>query len=286
MAKCKSLFSVAIVLILAIGIILPGYAAALLQTPGLSWEKLFEDGCEASTRKDYRIAEQFLNYAIEMAGTDRDKVMLSMGALEQLYDEEGDYTREESLLLRSVKLLTKDPRHVPGDLLGNAYARLAAISCYLRRYSDAEQYQKSAIYILEAAYGPLSPDLGVCLNNLGWIEDRLHKTAAAEVHFKQALALFAHTKLTNTMYYGCAANSLAEIYMSTGRGQQALVYFRKSIDALTRSMGPDHVLVQLVKARYNEVLESQQHHTGSNDATKRHLKPIQRLPKGICFLPA
>jgi tetratricopeptide (TPR) repeat protein len=252
--------------------------ALVVGQPGQQFEQLYANGCEAFDRRQYKMAEQLLQAAVDAAGADNERAMLALDSLEALYDLKQDYAAEEKTLLTTLSLLKSSPKDYSDARIGDTLGKLGAVTSYTGCYAKAKSYQKQAIPILAAACGRTSPEVATCLNNLGWVENKLNEKAAAESHFKQALSIFSKTLGKDDVFYGVTANSLAELYATTNRKEQALPYYRMAVRALTKSLGADDVYVILVTRRYGQALGSK-HPNHSPKGT--HKLPAKVIP-GVC----
>lgn len=217
-----------------------------------SWEKLYVSGEEALERKHYKEAEAALQSALFATGGNTNKEMITLDALGELYEGQENYPLEEQIILSSLHLM-RSLRDYPGSVIGATYLKLSAVNFFMNRAQTAEQYARAAIPILRESCGPLSPDVAVALNNLGWIEYQLNKLGLARTHFRQSLYMVGRTFGERSVFYGLTANNLAGLYARMGNRQNAFVWYEKSSAALNASLGASDALAREVARRCHEL---------------------------------
>lgn len=215
------------------------------------WKNEFLSGSVALQRKKYVESEQHLIDSLELSGGNTKKLLSSLEALETLYEEVEDYTKEESVLLAQCYLLKQS--HSEPVAIGKVYTKLGALNSLVGCFPESEFYYEQAVSHLKVGIGLLSTPVGMALNNLGWAEFQLQKFDEAENHLRQAL--YIHSKVTGTrsVFYGLTATNLAELYVSKDRPTVALMWYEKACEALRSSLGEQNSLTKEVQRRYEDL---------------------------------
>ncbi|HEY9714316.1 MAG TPA: tetratricopeptide repeat protein, partial [Chroococcales cyanobacterium] len=182
-------------------------------------------------------AERALRKALTAAGGNLTKKLVTLEALEEVFESEGNYPAEEQVLLSSMRLM-RSVDDIPGLLLAATYSKLAVVNFYMNRLDRAEYFCRIALPVLKDSAGSISPDLAIALNNLGWIEYELKQYKHSESHLRQSLYILQRLFGDKDVLYGLTANNLAKVYLSVGNYQAALLWYRRCSKAMHSSVGP------------------------------------------------
>jgi tetratricopeptide (TPR) repeat protein len=227
--------------------------------PSESWEELYESGEKALDRSDYKLAEASLLSALQATHGDTDKQFMTFDALEELYEEQKNYSASEKILLTSLDLM-RTLHDYPGNMIGAAYQKLAQANFFMGRLKTADEYAQAAIPMIKDSCGAESPEAAVALNNLGWVESGTNKLGLAETHFRQSLYIITRTIGEHTVLYGMVANNLARVYVKAGNEKGALLWFQRSSAALHDSLGSDDSFAQDVAVECPGLQPAARHH--------------------------
>ncbi|MBY0551105.1 MAG: tetratricopeptide repeat protein [Candidatus Obscuribacterales bacterium] len=245
-----------IVLLLSVALILCTCQVgnASISIPGMrdGWQSQYSAGLRALEEKRYERAHELLILALDQAVGNEQQIFQTLSALEDLYEEVGDYESQEQILQGRLLLLrnskTSDPAQIVETLM-----KLGGVSSDCGDYFEARQYFTAALPLLAKVAGSDSFDVAVLLNNLGWAEQRLKDTKAASTHFLASLKLLKATVGDNSVLYGLTAANLAEVYVSTEEFYPAILWLKKASFALEYRLGADHAMTKALEKRLRQV---------------------------------
>ncbi len=212
-----------------------------------SWNHQFENGISCFKKHLYNESEFYFLKCLNSSGHDLKRSLASLTALEELFEETQNYKAKELVLLSHLKIATA--YRLPGKTLAEINQQLGDV------YSTMEKYEKAKDNFYEALKQLTSTEtkddftVASILNNLAYCEFRLKDLATAELHYKQALAIFTQLRGTSSVCFGLTAGNLADLYECSGRNQLALTYFERAIYSLSESIGRQHPLVKKFEHR-------------------------------------
>lgn len=208
------------------------------------WESQYLSGVDAFERRNYEEAEKAFKSALFSAGSEASKRMLTLDALDELYEEQQNYAAEEDVLLQCIDLIRSSSNGGSGALLGVTYLKLASVSSSLNHLEQSERYELLALPILKESQGPESPDVAVALNNLAWVEYKLNKFELSEKYFRKSLYVLKRNFGDKHVLYGLTANNLAELYELMGDKGKAYFWYGMAAAAFKASLGGKDILSQ------------------------------------------
>lgn len=259
----------------------PHQAKAFVIQPD-RWISEYSLGSTALQRQRYVEAEQHLMDSLDHAQGSAQRFFLSLEALERLYEEVEDYTKEESVLLAQCAVLKRIKSNAAP--LGKVYTKLGALNSLLGCFDESEFYYEQSIPLLKSGIGVLSTPTAMALNNLAWSEFQQHKFSEAENHFRQSL--YMHSKVTGikSVFYGLTATNLAELFAATNRPVFAITWYERALEALRASLGVKHPFALEVERRY-ETLKKNLAPTKPLPGKPKEKQPSPRISPDIAFVP-
>jgi eukaryotic-like serine/threonine-protein kinase len=206
---------------------------------------LSNQGKFAEAAASYR---QALALHRQLNGADDLFVAVSLNNQASMLHELGDYDGAEQLLREALALKRKllgaeHPDIVP--TLGN----LASVLQDKREYEEAEQLYRQALALRRKLLGENHPNLTVTMTNLATLLRDKGDYAGAEALFRQSLAL--RRKLFGETHYetATAINYLGDVFFAKGQYGEAMQLYRQALDTFSKSLPPDHWMVNLTRSR-------------------------------------
>lgn len=248
MSAKDNLAKIIILLLLMLGL---SYKAEAFVIQPDRWSSEYSLGSTALKKQRYVDAEQHLIDSLDHTQGNVQKLLLSLEALESVYDQIEDYTKEESVLLAQCAVLKGlRPNAVP---LGKIYTKLGALNSLVGCFDESEIYYEQAIPLLKAGLGQLNTPAAMALNNLAWSEFQQCKFSESENHFRQSL--YIHSKVTGnkSIFYGLAATNLAELYATIDRPAAAVIWYERALIAFRASLGDKHPFTTELERRYSTI---------------------------------
>jgi tetratricopeptide (TPR) repeat protein len=89
------------------------------------------------------------------------------------------------------------------------------------RYSEAADIAEAALDIAKKAFGPEHPNVGISLNNLGYLFDVQGKPTTSQFLYKQALAILENSLGPDHFRVGIVLRNMADCYRKMGRLHEA-----------------------------------------------------------------
>jgi tetratricopeptide (TPR) repeat protein len=212
-----------------------------------SWNRQFENGISCLKKHLYYDSEFYFLESLDSAGRDLKQSLASLTALEELFEETQNYKAKELVLLSHLKIARA--YRLPDNALTDIHLQLGDVYSALEKYEKAKENFYEALKQISATEFKDDFAVGSILNNLAYCEFRLRDFANAELHYKQALAIFTQLRGTSSVCFGLAAGNLADLYECTGRNKLALTYFERAIYSLNESVGRQHPLVKKFEHR-------------------------------------
>ncbi len=229
---------------------------------------------------DYAGAEPLLAQALSLRRqrlpARHPDIAYTLVDLAQVRNDLGDYASAEALYREALATMedTLGPDHP------NVALTLVTLSRVLkthRDYDDARGLLQRALAIRRKVYGERHPNVAITLNDLGRLELEAGRLAAAEAHFRRALALYPadHAWRETTVF------NLGELAERRGDDAEAAARYRESLATLRARRGDDHDRIGMRLGRLGGVLYRQ----GRFDEAERTLREAlaiyrQRLPAG------
>ena len=189
-------------------------------------------------------AEQLFSQALEVfkknprgANGDDGNALLNLGFLN---DKRGDYAEAESFLKSAIVIYKGILGNAPHPTLANAHFSLAEVYRHERREPDAaEQYQEAAT-MYEKVEGADSLDVAHALSGLSLAEEAQGNTAKARQLLKRAQSIEQHLSVPGSLPDGTDLNNLGLIADREGKYSEAESYYKQSIEANEKALGPTH----------------------------------------------
>jgi hypothetical protein len=168
------------------------------------------------------------------------------------------------LLERSLKLKPS----------GEAHHRLADLLAASRQFDAARAHYLSAISLYTAES---SPQLGVALNDLGFLDESLERFPQAEANYRKALA--AHRKTYGNQHpeVGITLNNLASTISAQGRAAEAEPLLRQALTILEQTLGPHHERTAACAANLADLLSALNRKTAARALYDRAIAIYERL---------
>lgn len=196
---------------------------------------------------DFETAEAVLQAALLAATDDKEKQVLLLKGLAELYHGREMVKQEEDVLRKLIPTMqSMEDRSLLDEAV--AYLRLSC-ACYSQnKFVDAETSARAAVDLLLPGSGPLSLNLAFAYNNLASIEVALKKYAAAQDHLLHSLAITERKVGKSHFLCGLILQNLASLYMTEGEPGLALRSYERSYQILVKKLPKDDsVLAELKK---------------------------------------
>lgn len=217
-----------------------------------NWESTFIDGQKALADQDYRKAESAFKEALRLSRGNAEDRMTTLAALVALYEETHNLAGQDDILTCMLVLMINCGEYSE-TTISSVYLKLADVNFMMGRLNIAEQYGTRAMQILQKSSGPMSPDMAVALNNLGWIECRMRKYSQAETYLKLANRIAEKCFGRADLLYGLTAYNLASLYESIDNRTAALTWYERASSSLNNSLGVDNPFSLEVTLQYDEL---------------------------------
>lgn len=227
---------------------------ASISIPGMKegWQSQYLAGQRAFKEKRYEQAHGLLIQALDQAVGNEQQMFQTLSALEDLYEEVGDFESREQILQGRLLLLRNSKSSDSGEI-AETLMKLGGLFSDCGDYFEARQYFMAALPLLRKVAGPDSFEVAVLLNNLGWSEQQLKDAKTASTHFLTSLKLLKTTVGDNSVLYGLTAANLAEVYVSTEEFYPAILWLKKASFALEYRLGADHAMTKALEKRLRQV---------------------------------
>ncbi|WP_052330911.1 CHAT domain-containing tetratricopeptide repeat protein [Planktothrix agardhii] len=185
------------------------------------------------------VAEQALELARFLWGTNHQNVATSYNNLALLYESQGHYSEAEPLYKEAVAI---DRQALPPNhpKLATHLNNLALLYESQGRYSEAEPLYKEAVAIDRQALPPNHPDLATHLNNLAGLYSSQGRYSEAEPLYLEALAIHRQTLPPNHPDLAPSYNNLANLYRSQGRYREAEPLFLEAVAIGRQALPTNH----------------------------------------------
>ncbi len=125
-------------------------------------------------------------------------------------------------------------------LAAEAVNNLAAAHWDLGNYLKSQELHERAGQLLQAEYGPNSPQLAVSRNNLAGVASSLGQTAQAEQLYRQAIRVLEANQATFLKELASALNGYSGLLIRQGELTRAEPLQTRAVTLLERGLGPNH----------------------------------------------
>jgi tetratricopeptide (TPR) repeat protein len=189
-------------------------------------------------------AEQLFSEALEIfqknppaAQGDDASSMLNLGFL---CNKQGRYSDAESFLNRAITRYQQLLGAAPHGLLANAHFALAEAYLKESRFADAADQYHMALSMYEKVEGLNGLDVAHVLQGLSVVEGAQGKTREAREVLERSRNIEQHLEGTASNPDGATLNNFGLIADREGRYAEAESFFKRSVDAYEKAVGPDH----------------------------------------------
>jgi len=190
-----------------------------------------------------------------------------LSAIGSIAARSGEYPVAETLLREALaRVESIEPRD---DLaLAHALATLASVLGVNGKTLEAVELERRALALREAALGPLHPDLGVTLTNLGVGHLLLGDHALAEASQRRALEIWRVSMPPGHERLAFPLSALGDLALERGRFDQARADFQEALAIWEDSIGPEHPSALFMQERLATTLLIQ----GERAAAREHIE--------------
>lgn len=211
------------------------------------------------------------------------ELAMALNALGEVLRRQGDLTRAEPVLRRSLQIRERllGPHHPD---IAESLDNLALVAQDRGEYTQAEELFLRDLKICEKARGPNHLDVANALNNLGLLYRAQGRYAQAEPLFKRSLKILEKNLGTNHRYVAYAFGNLAGLALLQGAYSKAEPLFLRALRIMEGQIGPNHPElatcldnVAVLHARQGRYAQAERLHRRSLEIRERALGPNHPL---------
>jgi hypothetical protein len=199
-----------------------------------------------------------------------------LDAIGSIAARSGEYPVAEAILRDALaRAESLEPRD---DLaIAHALGTLASVLGVNGKTVEAVALERRVLAVREAALGPLHPDLGVTLTNLGVGHMLLGEYAEAEQAQRRALELWRVSMPAGHERVAFPLSALGDLALERGRLDEARANFQEALTIWERSVGADHPSALFMHERLATTLLIQGERAAALQHSERALAGWERL---------
>lgn len=209
------------------------------------------------SQRKFSEAEPLLKRALEVA--ERAKLPDALFAMlsnnmGDLYSELGKYAEAQKFFERALEL----DRKVSGNQSRDVAAALDGLAVVFERQGKIEkanELHKQSLEIWEKI-APDSPDLGICLTNLGVLCGHQKRYSDAEKYLERALQIFEKTLGGHHPQYQESLVNLAVLYSMENKTAEAEEYFKRALASIAAEDSKNRPLLIATLKKYADLLRA------------------------------
>ena len=193
----------------------------------------------------YRDAEKQLNRALQLAEQGKSGLQLAtaLNNLATHYAVEGRSIEAESLYQRALTVLEKALGGVDHPALGDVLSNFIRLLQNQGRYQEAILFHRRVLRIMGVSIGTEHLQYANALNNLGQLALVAHVHDVAEGQFREALRISTNVLGSKNPQVASYIHNLALTLQHQRRYSEAEPLYRQAIEIWQKAYGPDHIRV-------------------------------------------
>lgn len=185
------------------------------------------------------LTEERLKILTELRPPGHSDITLTTNELGELYREQGQFAKAESLYKQSYQL-KEQARGADHPSLLNETLKLALLYKDWGRYKEAEKLLKRTLQIMEQYFGPQNILLAGNLGQLAEVYNIQGRHNEAEPLYQRALSIYQQIPDLQQENIATTMDNLAGTYERQGRYAEAEELMDRALEILENVLGPQH----------------------------------------------
>lgn len=133
-----------------------------------------------------------------------------------------------------------------------AEGRVGGIYADLHQFRLAIHYANMSLAEFQKILGPVSDDVAIELNNVGWMKEQLGLNKQAEAAYKQALSVLYASSDADDDLIGISENNYAHFLASGHRDREAYQHYQKAYAHMKQCFGPNYPLSKYIQGQLRQ----------------------------------
>lgn len=219
------------------------------------------------SREKYADAESLFRQALSIkeqtAGVENRSYARSLSGLASTLRGQGKYEEAEAAQRQALEIEEQTLGHEHPSYVASLHG-LAIILQEQGRYAEAESLFRRVLALQEKLLGPFSQELCVTLSNLGATISQQGRPGEGVPLIIRAMEIAQATSGHDQPDTAYILSLLAQVQNASG-SQEAPDTARKALDALQRTLGPDHPTTQRVSPRLQAIIAKSRQTPGNTE---------------------